>query len=87
MKISASLSVASRERPPSTVSVRRALIVIVQDDGRTPASDAAPAGAGIGLANVRERLRAFYGDRAELRTECGDDGFRAELSVPLEFAR
>ena len=48
-----------------------------------PAADAAP-GAGVGLSNVRRRLAARWGDRAELRQESDADLFRIELLVPAE---
>jgi hypothetical protein len=47
---------------------------------------AEPAGAGVGLRNVRRRLAARWGDRAELRNESGDGCFRVELRVPAETA-
>ena len=41
-------------------------------------------GTGLGLANVRERLRTLYGTEAVLRTEEADGRFRARLEIPLE---
>ncbi|MDQ1159019.1 hypothetical protein QE385_003346 [Sphingomonas sp. SORGH_AS 950] len=39
-------------------------------------------GTGSGLANVRERLAALYGGKAELRTMIAAEQFVAELSLP-----
>jgi sensor histidine kinase YesM len=49
---------------------------------------AANGGAGIGLANVRQRLRLIYGEeRSELTAGKLDDGsFKVELQFPLESA-
>ena len=43
-----------------------------------------PAGAvlGHGLHNVRERLRGYYGESAELQWECGQGGTRVWLRIP-----
>ena len=56
------------------------LVVDVQNDGRQPAH----AGSGIGLANVRQRLRHLYGDDQEVDAGWGPDGrFGVRLSLPL----
>ena len=39
-------------------------------------------GTGKGLALVRERLEASYGDAAALKTNVFERRFRAELTVP-----
>jgi len=41
-------------------------------------------GVGVGLANVRRRLFAAYGDRARVETERGEDRFRVAISLPAE---
>jgi sensor histidine kinase YesM len=42
-------------------------------------------GSGVGLSNVREQLRARYGDRAQLTlTGAADAGTTARIVVPLE---
>jgi LytS/YehU family sensor histidine kinase len=57
------------------------LRVSVEDDGRGLAE---PIGQGIGLGNVRERLRAIYGGRARLElAQRGDGGTRATVEMPL----
>jgi LytS/YehU family sensor histidine kinase len=47
--------------------------------------DAPPRpGMGVGLANVRRRLLAGYGDRARVEAERGDGLFRVAISMPAE---
>ncbi|HEV2568251.1 sensor histidine kinase [Sphingomonas sp.] len=52
-----------------------------------------PAGAGghgrkgIGLMNIRQRLRISYGERASLDTRAVDDGFVATIRLPLQLSR
>ena len=41
-------------------------------------------GVGVGLANVRRRLLASYGDRARVDAERGPDHFRVAISMPAE---
>ncbi|MCH2096825.1 MAG: hypothetical protein MK142_00405, partial [Pseudomonadales bacterium] len=62
-----------------------ALQIRVEDDG--VGMQNGTGGAGTGLANVRERLRAVYGEQASLRLiERPEGGVRAELSIPAEDA-
>jgi len=42
------------------------------------------AGSGVGLTNVRERLRSQYGDAARCTVEEAAPGTRVRLSVPLQ---
>jgi two-component system, LytTR family, sensor histidine kinase AlgZ len=49
-------------------------------DPETPAA----AGAGFGLASVRGRLRAEYGDLARLEVVARDGSFRVEVELPAE---
>jgi LytS/YehU family sensor histidine kinase len=60
------------------------LAVHVQDDG----VGFAPMGeGGVGLANVRERLHALYGDRAELLIDLPPaGGTRATIKMPYEVS-
>jgi LytS/YehU family sensor histidine kinase len=47
--------------------------------------DAPPRpGVGVGLANVRRRLLAGYGDRARVEAERGEESFRVAISMPAE---
>ena len=42
------------------------------------------AGAGMALANIRDRLAAIYGDRAVLQTAASGGRYVARLLIPLE---
>jgi signal transduction histidine kinase len=54
--------------------------VEVEDDG---AGLGGPIGQGVGLANIRERLRAMHGDAASLALESREPaGTRARIEVP-----
>ena len=56
------------------------LLIGVQNDGQQPAH----AGSGIGLANVRERLRHLYGDHQEVDAGWRTDGrFHVRIAMPL----
>lgn len=46
--------------------------------------DARRGGTGLGLANVRRRLEATFGDRASLAVEPGPESYRAAVSFPYE---
>ena len=60
-----------------------AVEIVVADTGKGFAPDA-PAG-GVGIANVRERLTALYGDQGRLRfTENQPHGVRAIIEVPYD---
>jgi sensor histidine kinase YesM len=57
------------------------LRVIVEDDGRGMAE---PIGRGLGLANIRERLRTLHGEAARLLLESREPrGARAAIEMPL----
>jgi Histidine kinase len=65
-------------------SVPPQLKIVVRDDGA--GFDADGAGAGIGLANIKERLQHMYGARASLSLEVPEHGgVQAVLTLPLEF--
>lgn len=49
-----------------------------------PANRAHPPSTGVGLANVSKRLALDYGSEASLFTERLEDGFRAEIRLPLK---
>lgn len=60
------------------------LLVDVQNDGRQPAH----AGSGIGLANVRERLRHLYGEDQQMDAAWNTDGrFRVRIALPVRSMR
>lgn len=81
----------SPSRHPVTVRISareagRLLVLTVADDGSgaNNAADAATAGTGIGLANVRLRLEACFGQGAHL--QCGPlpaGGYASILTLPL----
>jgi sensor histidine kinase YesM len=63
------------------------LVLSVADDGGAPPAGARPGpaarGGGVGLANLRERLRALYGEAASLRLQPRDGGGHvAVLELP-----
>jgi LytS/YehU family sensor histidine kinase len=43
-------------------------------------------GAGVGLDNVKQRIRSLYGRRADLRTSASDGLYRAEVRLPCQGA-
>jgi hypothetical protein len=56
------------------------LLIDVQNDGQ----QRSPAGSGIGLANVRERLRHLYGESQEVSAGWSTDGrFQVRIAMPL----
>ena len=60
------------------------LLISVLDDGVGFGS--ASSGSGLGLSNLRERLKQLYGDQATLTLEArASGGVAARLSLPLEF--
>ncbi len=63
------------------------LLLTVEDDGQGCADTArAMANGGIGLRNVRERLRLLHGDKATFQIASpGGRGFKAEISLPLAY--
>jgi signal transduction histidine kinase len=77
----------ARLREGGTVSVKASLHgdrvqLSVQDDGIGMNSSSA-RGSGIGLANVRERLRAFYGERATVTLAAGATGRGTLVTLDL----
>jgi len=69
-----------------TVSAREeygCLVIEVADDG--PLAKEAKPGFGIGLANVRDRLAARYGDAAQISSgPVAGGGWRSLIRLPLE---
>jgi two-component system, LytTR family, sensor kinase len=57
------------------------LVIDVSDDG--PAADTDEHGMGIGLANVRDRLAARFGDSAAFVSGPVPGGYRTELRLPM----
>jgi LytS/YehU family sensor histidine kinase len=61
------------------------LEVSVADDG--VGFGLSESGSGLGLVNIRERLRQLYGERASLALKSrAEGGVEATLALPLEFA-
>ncbi len=61
------------------------LHLIVADDG-PGLGDSGGGGFGIGLSNVRDRLRARFGDRAQVISgQVEQGGYRTELIMPLDI--
>ncbi|MEY2927399.1 MAG: hypothetical protein RL367_1876, partial [Pseudomonadota bacterium] len=59
-------------------------LILTVSDNAPPKPNTSPA-SGIGLANIRHRLAARYGDAATLRTTPrAPNGFDAVISLPLE---
>jgi sensor histidine kinase YesM len=57
------------------------LHIMVQDQGAGPRVRS-PAGRGLGLSNLRARLKQLHGENGELRIECFENGANVELIVP-----
>jgi two-component system LytT family sensor kinase len=80
----------ARKVGPGTITMRSwrergRVIIDVDDDGMGVLLDALdqPMSSGIGLANVRERLRVIYGASYQLKlTSEPGRGFRARIEVP-----
>jgi signal transduction histidine kinase len=85
-------AVAAVARPVTIVISARVefgrLVVTVSDDGPgvpgvKGSAPVAGKGFGIGLANVRDRLAARFGDDAMIVSGPVDGGYRSELRMPL----
>lgn len=74
--------------PPASIRINAwsesgRLFLEVIDSGKGTSKSSS---SGIGLANVRERLRLIYGDETELLADrLEGDGFRVKLAFPLEM--
>jgi sensor histidine kinase YesM len=79
---------------PGTVRLRARVMaggvkVEVSDDGggfMTADSRKTPAGGGVGLDNVRQRLRLCFGELAELKIESTGNGSTVSFLVPQSYA-
>jgi two-component sensor histidine kinase len=80
---------ATQAKVTIVIAARRegdTLVLSVDDDGPGTRQAGTP-GCGIGLANVRDRLRARYGPDASLEFgKVGASGFRTVVRLPLERA-
>ncbi|MGE3690669.1 MAG: sensor histidine kinase [Novosphingobium sp.] len=81
----------AQSRLPVTVTISAReeagrLLIEVSDDGPGMEADAGsdrPQGAGIGLANVCERLEAKFGASASVETGALERGYRTVIGLPL----
>lgn len=79
----------SRSRRPVTLRITaredsHGLVLSVEDDGDPLAEGEAPAGTGVGLRNVSDRLRARFGEEASCRYgPLPNGGFGVTLFMPL----
>jgi sensor histidine kinase YesM len=68
-----------------TATVHDDRVELVVSDTGAGLDEAPLPGAGIGLANIRERLALLYGERAALELEeNAPRGFRARIVFPRE---
>ena len=75
---------------PGTVTITLAareeygrLVLTVSDDGEGIDNGETRPGYGIGLANVRDRLAARFGDEASIVSGRGPDGYATQLRLPI----
>ena len=72
-----------------TISAKRnasQLQIMVEDDGQGPPSDGQVQNEGVGLSNVRERLKQLYGIEQSLEltgSKHGSGGTRVSLNIPF----
>jgi two-component system LytT family sensor kinase len=62
------------------------LVLTVEDDGTGEGISFSAKGFGIGLANVRDRLAARFGNRASFSSAGTGSGWRSVIRMPLETA-
>ena len=62
---------------------KRVATLVVTVDNPCDADRPAGRGTGVGLQNVRERLRSLYGDEAMLQTDETDGRFTARVTMPI----
>jgi LytS/YehU family sensor histidine kinase len=72
----------------SICAIRHAdrLRLMIEDDGRQAFGNRPSGSTGLGLANVRQRLAAFYGDDAALEAVATERGFAVTITMPLHLA-
>jgi len=59
-------------------------VITVSNDGKAPAApEQASRGHGIGLANVRERLEARFGEQASIVSGPTGTGYATNIRIPL----
>ena len=58
------------------------LLLMVENTGRW-VEPHGPESIGLGIANLRKRLKLLYGDQAELTFDCTASAVRAQVSLPV----
>ncbi|WP_380874254.1 sensor histidine kinase [Sphingomonas sp. DBB INV C78] len=81
----------ARSAQPVTISIDASidgnnLCLSIANDGGANLPSVKTTGAGVGLRNVRRRLEALYGERANLKAEAVGTGFLARICLPLDEA-
>jgi hypothetical protein len=84
-------AVAPSRRPvaitvKATASADR-LSLLVEDDGGQAFGALPKGGTGLGLANIRQRLHAFYGDAGSLDATATERGFTVVIGMPYRRTR
>jgi len=79
----------SQVRRPVTITIAARedldqLVLTVSDDG-PGVPEGAEHGLGIGLANVRDRLEARFGDDVTLASGPSEYGYCTEIRIPLTY--
>jgi two-component system sensor histidine kinase LytS len=59
------------------------VLIAVEDTGRGIGSQSGNAGVGVGLANVKRRLRLCYGPETDLLIDSSSTGTKVEFAIPL----
>ncbi|HEU4967510.1 sensor histidine kinase [Sphingomonas sp.] len=67
-----------------TARERGGLLELEVSDSGSDSEGVSP-GTGVGLANVRERLRLSFGDEGRIQLHKGAGGFRVTLTMPLNI--
>lgn len=85
----------SQREEGGSISIRahvekKTLIIEVSDDGPGPSEGATekqhPTSMGVGLKNIRNRLREIYGDRHSLLiSKCEPQGYKVAMTIPYEI--
>ncbi|WP_067789765.1 sensor histidine kinase [Paraurantiacibacter namhicola] len=65
----------------------RLVIVVADDGGVSEGPGKTRPGFGIGLANVRDRLQASFGDAAQIASGPSVEGFATRITIPLTGVR
>ena len=76
----------AQSREPVTVTIRatleNGLLCIAVENDTVPAEGAMSVGTGVGLMNVRQRLKAVFGEAASLTTEAEGSTYVATICIP-----